>query len=273
VILDLAKENPKIKYFFQNNLGGSIARNKGIELASGDYYLFLDSDDIIYRKSILKMVETIENDNSDIVIGNFYKIDENDNEIGECIISKNDFLENKIDSMVNTIPNPSNKLYRAEIINNYNVYWGNVKIGQDLNFYLKYILNCKRISVINDYIYGWRVLSTSISNSINFRLLDIIESFNDLKKYFKSMKKIEFYNNYISTVEFYHYYNQFNKIIKTKDIMYKKIVFSYFTYNISKIDLKTAKNKNIIEKEYKHFKIKKCLKLFYCSKLYNLLKK
>lgn len=38
-------QNPKIKYFFQNNSGVSSARNKGISESSGDWLAFLDSDD------------------------------------------------------------------------------------------------------------------------------------------------------------------------------------------------------------------------------------
>ncbi len=39
-------EDDRIKYFFQNNQGVSAARNFGVEMATGDYLIFLDSDDI-----------------------------------------------------------------------------------------------------------------------------------------------------------------------------------------------------------------------------------
>jgi glycosyltransferase involved in cell wall biosynthesis len=41
------KSTDKIKYFFQPNSGVSSARNKGAELASGEYLVFLDSDDFV----------------------------------------------------------------------------------------------------------------------------------------------------------------------------------------------------------------------------------
>ena len=49
VLRELQKIDSPIKIFTQENLGVSIARNKGIELATGKYIYFFDSDDILSR--------------------------------------------------------------------------------------------------------------------------------------------------------------------------------------------------------------------------------
>jgi teichuronic acid biosynthesis glycosyltransferase TuaG len=50
-----------IRYFYQSNKGAASARNTGISLAKGDYYAFLDSDDIWLPQKlevqISKMIE------------------------------------------------------------------------------------------------------------------------------------------------------------------------------------------------------------------------
>ena len=39
--------DPRIKYVYQDNAGLSMARNRGIDLATGEYLTFVDSDDYI----------------------------------------------------------------------------------------------------------------------------------------------------------------------------------------------------------------------------------
>ena len=49
----------------------SGARNAGLEIATGQWLYFLDSDDYISSHAIEKMFSTVEKGNYDIVIGGF----------------------------------------------------------------------------------------------------------------------------------------------------------------------------------------------------------
>lgn len=58
-----------IKVYNQDNKGVSYARNKGIELASGEYLAFIDSDDMIYPTMYEELMNVIKKENLDIAIG------------------------------------------------------------------------------------------------------------------------------------------------------------------------------------------------------------
>lgn len=66
----LKKKNSYIKYFKnKKNLGVGLSRNKAIKKAQGQYLIFLDSDDQLYKNSIKNIEETIiKKNNPDIVI-------------------------------------------------------------------------------------------------------------------------------------------------------------------------------------------------------------
>lgn len=59
-----------IRVYSQDNAGLSAARNKGVEIATGDYLLFLDSDDLLNMGSINKLAQLVEAENPDIIAFN-----------------------------------------------------------------------------------------------------------------------------------------------------------------------------------------------------------
>lgn len=61
---------PLIKTVKTKNQGLSAARNLGLEMASGDYILFLDSDDWINEHTLTVCIEKIKQYNLDIVLFN-----------------------------------------------------------------------------------------------------------------------------------------------------------------------------------------------------------
>lgn len=66
--LQLEKEFENIKYWLQDNSGPAVARNKGIELAMGEYILPLDADDKISNFYIHEAVEILENNKNTKVV-------------------------------------------------------------------------------------------------------------------------------------------------------------------------------------------------------------
>lgn len=74
IVQNIAKENDKIRVFYQENQGVSAARNRGLQEAKGEWIWFVDADD---RPDVdwLKCVSGhLEDAGSDIIFGEFVKV-------------------------------------------------------------------------------------------------------------------------------------------------------------------------------------------------------
>ena len=77
-----ASLDPRIKVIHKENGGLSDARNAGIEVASGQYFMFVDSDDTISKNTIEKMYFLAIEYQCEIVVCNMVRIYED--EIGRA---------------------------------------------------------------------------------------------------------------------------------------------------------------------------------------------
>lgn len=75
-----ATKDSRIIVVHKQNAGLGMARNTGIEHATGDYICFFDSDDYIARDAIEQLVRIIEEHNVEIVTYGYANI----NRLGEC---------------------------------------------------------------------------------------------------------------------------------------------------------------------------------------------
>ncbi len=85
-----ALEDRRITVIHKKNGGLSDARNAGIKKATGEYILFVDSDDYIEIDTCEKLSEIINSHEVDIVVGNARKVED-----GECYPIKHTYIPKK----------------------------------------------------------------------------------------------------------------------------------------------------------------------------------
>ncbi len=96
-VLDKYKDS-RIRYFFQENSGVSVARNQGSKLAHGEFLVFLDSDDYVNDIWLKDFFLILQHDKTDVVLCKSkltedFKNDSSSFLAGTFAINKNIFFE------------------------------------------------------------------------------------------------------------------------------------------------------------------------------------
>lgn len=99
----------------QPNGGEAAARKAGYEMATGDFIVFLDCDDLLHPQAIQHhLSEITASDDIDMVFGSNILIDEQGNKIGENIQQRRLFSGQ--DVVLHTTPVPSQCMYRRSAL-------------------------------------------------------------------------------------------------------------------------------------------------------------
>ena len=170
VIKDTLSLSPfeNTQYFYHENKGVVLTRNIALEHVSGDYLVFVDSDDTLKKDYIRLLVETAEKEDADIVYSALYELNS-----GEVVlpIKEYDLQEMFIGNFIH-----ASSLIRTSAI-------GNIKFDELLNrekledydFYLN-LVTSKELKVVPCYETG-----------LNYRMsFDSRSSHQNLKSYYKT---------------------------------------------------------------------------------------
>lgn len=240
------KYDKRIKVIHKNNEGVSVARNKGIEVATGKYILFLDSDDFIEKNCIEILIKSISNKKYDLVIYG-YIMEFLNNDIENKVVTPNNKIYCKVEEYLNEFQYYRenglfgyvwNKMYQTEILRKYDILFENNAFPEDVYFNFVYLQYCKEIMVINKSLYHYMHQSSHslsktqrnepfTSHSLYNRTSEFLRGFNcyDINSKFINTVYIEALMNYILV----QIYNDKKRIHKLKSLYNNPMV----TYAIS----------------------------------------
>lgn len=256
------KQDSRIKVIHKENGGLSSARNAGIDIASGKYIGFIDSDDWIEKSMLEKLINLAEKSDSDIVLCNYFMAYDEKNQIQKEDIEYKEYSNyealNKIydDKLGVSMIIAWNKLYNIELFNNIRYPAG--KVHEDEFITYKLLFKANRICYLNEKLVYYRQQNKSITNSkFNKKRLDILQAFEERANYIK---------NIVKDKELYK---------KTLTEYYGVIIRCYFKYKESyEGDKKTLKEmlkkaRNIYIKNIFSFKWSLKLRVIYTTFIIN----
>lgn len=182
------RENSQVHVFHQKNQGVASARNLGIEQASGDYILFLDSDDWIDSKTLEYLENRLEKKQYDVIIFSYAK-EYGDNSYIKYVIEDNQFSEDELSKVVyrrlfgltnSELKHPESleymstcwgKAYRKECL--HNCKFQNIEqIGsfEDGLFNMDVLNENTTVEYINKPLYHYRYTKNSLSSKYRSNL-------------------------------------------------------------------------------------------------------
>ncbi len=181
---EYAKKDNRIKVIHKQNGGVSSARNKGIDVATSEYILFVDSDDWVesdYAERLLNVKNKYPE--NEVACGFKTVSDYEGTLISNVIFSEKETesvipLEKYMDLVSAWLAqSPCNKLFKRNVILKENIrFLENISLGEDMYFCLEYYSFCgsEIIRCINKPLYNYiRTDKESLDNKYYPNILEI----------------------------------------------------------------------------------------------------
>ena len=144
-----AENDSRIKLIVQENKGVSSARNTGLNIASGEYIIFVDSDDWVESEYVEFLVEKIRESKADLVVCGYYN-DLLNGTVKQLNVDKLEILMDSQEALIKCFEVKSdmrlmcNKIFRRNIIDENKIRFNeDFTIGEDFHLIFRYIMNSK----------------------------------------------------------------------------------------------------------------------------------
>lgn len=157
IVSNLSLLDNCIKYYYQTNCGVSAARNKGIDLACGDFVMFVDSDDELKCDYLEALFSNISND--ELIVGGIELHQDNGNKNityqgNYSVIETIEEYGDKFSTLL--LNGPCGKIFSLNIIKSFNICFDTtISLGEDTLFVFEYLKHCDYVEFVDyaGYIY------------------------------------------------------------------------------------------------------------------------
>lgn len=209
ILADYAARHPSlIRVITTPNGGLGHARNTGIDAASGDYLLFVDSDDYLSPDAIGSILNELDG-SFDLCIFDILSVNESGKVLkkmsGTSLPDGNLFSLGEYPELLFELPAAWNKIYRRELFTGTGIRYPDRAWFEDLRTTTKLYLAAKRIKYVSRSWYNYLQRAGSITNAKKSdRNIEIIDAMDDVTEYYKSVGCYDTYREQLEFLAFKH---------------------------------------------------------------------
>lgn len=211
---ELSRKERTVRCLHQANLGLSGARNAGLSEASGDYVIFIDSDDYLLDDQVLQEINTKTTSYPDVVQYGFKKVYESDGSWGEDVVPQFDSGVSTSEMLKSVLANESyistawTKAVKTSLLKEKNIFFRVGMISEDNDWYMNLLCHAERFECLSKACVAYRQRSGSISHTAKLNsLTDNIWILETWPQRFEERVRDEELRNVLMSVLAYYYPN------------------------------------------------------------------
>ena len=201
ILQEFKERDSRIKVFSQKNQGAGVARNLGLQYATGEYIAFLDADDYYLDIDALEqMYESCKRNNVDVCGSNLRLLRNG------VIVEDSGFRDVKWDAKEKEILSYRDYqfdygycgfIFERNIIRRNDIHFPTYRRFQDPPFFVKAMLKAENFSFVDKALYCYRtpnVIARFSCTSVSDLLMGLISNLefsiaNDLAKLFERTRQ------------------------------------------------------------------------------------
>lgn len=180
------KKHGNVIVIEQENKGAGNARNKGIEMAQGEYIAFMDSDDFYYNNNVLEILyQKAKENNVDVCGGGICHMAE-----GSVRLPLSEFRHGSVfltEGIIlfkdyQYIYGFTRFIYKLSMLKNGKILFPEYAMGEDLPFMLNALIAAERLYAVKDIVYCARYVDKKIRYEAQENIDGMMQQFRDILK-------------------------------------------------------------------------------------------
>lgn len=231
-----AEKDPRITVVHKANGGLSSARNAGLDIATGEYIGFVDSDDYIHPDMYDTLAYAVIKENADVAMG-MIKLTDSKSEAMTDIDKTSYEVKTRSEywhMVYSQLIMCPNKLYKSDILKNIRFHLG--RYHEDSFWLSDYVKNVNKAVVYNFDMYFYFQRPGSIMHSVSYKeVADALDAF---------MYRLDFCKKY-----FPDYYDE--DCVRFKKVYYKH----FYKINNPNVEMSVKIKKLYAKCNRKHLKV------------------